>query len=86
VTHTPTDSTAPAGVPDRACPTCGLTAAELRDTGRMGCAACYDAFPEMVARAVEELHHSSVPAETPPPLSDRSSAHPWPTRRARDVS
>lgn len=75
------DNSKPVNVPATLCPVCGLTAAELRDTGLMGCSACYDAFREMVTQAVRELHHSAV-EPTPPPLSDRTPAHPWPTRRA----
>jgi protein arginine kinase activator len=61
------------------CPTCGLTAIELRDTGRMGCAQCYHVFSAMVAQAVAVLHHVSI---EPVPAEENPSQNPWPTRRA----
>ncbi|GAB4461480.1 MAG: hypothetical protein OHK0029_26820 [Armatimonadaceae bacterium] len=42
--------------PETRCSHCGLTAAELHDTGRMGCANCYEVFAPMVRQAVAELH------------------------------
>jgi len=34
-----------------ACPVCGLELSDLMREGRLGCAACADAFPEEIARA-----------------------------------
>ena len=80
--------------PDLTCPDCGWTAARLRDTGRMGCATCYDTFESMVSRAVEELHGvpaaaAPLPVASPIPLPpDRApraggiNLLQWPTRRA----
>ena len=67
-----------------ACPVCGLTADALRDTGRMGCATCYDTFAVMVEQAARELHNiAPVPPPAPAPaLPPDRLASPWPTRRA----
>ena len=77
--------------PDKArpsCSVCGLTAAELRDTGRMGCARCYDTFADMVAQAAKELHGQDTGATAAPPPTEWSdpTSLPWPTRRAATVS
>lgn len=66
--------------PPLVCPSCGLSAALLHDTGRMGCARCYETFADMVAEAVRELHGGNAP---PLPSLEPKDAHPWPTRRAR---
>lgn len=65
------------------CPICGLTAAELRDSGRMGCAECYRVFAAMVVQAVAVLHNVAV--ELPPSQNDAPSPNPWPTRRAETI-
>lgn len=44
----------PAG--DVSCPSCGLTYAEYRDTGKLGCAACYDTFARDLAVLIRRLH------------------------------
>ena len=41
---------------DAACPGCGLTRADLYQEGRMGCAACYDAFESEVLHALSRIH------------------------------
>lgn len=43
-------------VPDIACPFCGLTAAEMRRNGRLGCPECYNAFSDLLSETLEELH------------------------------
>ena len=48
-------------VPDRGdvhlkCPECGLTTADFRRTGRLGCAACYHTFAPLVRPVLEEMH------------------------------
>ncbi len=48
------------------CPTCGMTLREVSDTGRMGCADCYDTFREYLRRllpriAGNKVHNGKVP-------------------------
>ncbi|MCE9620466.1 MAG: hypothetical protein K8R92_11255 [Planctomycetes bacterium] len=44
----------------RRCEACGLTFAEFRQTGRFGCAACYDAFMPSVAAIIERAQSGAV--------------------------
>ena len=39
-----------------ACPSCGLTAAELKRTGRLGCSTCYLHFASHLRTLVRRLH------------------------------
>lgn len=41
---------------ESACPACGLTLADLRRTGRMGCAACYSHFDQHLRGLLRRLH------------------------------
>ena len=38
------------------CPNCGLTTADFRRTGRLGCAACYQSFATFLQPALEDMH------------------------------
>lgn len=38
------------------CPGCGIDYEQFRKTGRLGCAACYDAFAAALAPLMTELH------------------------------
>lgn len=40
----------------RACPECGMTWAEFRQSGRFGCAHDYEAFAEQVAKLLHRIH------------------------------
>ncbi len=44
----------------RRCEACGLTFAEFRQTGRFGCASCYDAFMPSVAAIIERAQSGAV--------------------------
>lgn len=44
----------------RHCDACGLTFAEFRQTGRFGCASCYDAFMPSVAAIIERAQSGAV--------------------------
>lgn len=39
------------------CETCGLTQADFRRTGRLGCADCYTTFAESVSVLIRGMHH-----------------------------
>jgi protein arginine kinase activator len=47
------------GVPDVACPSCGMTFAEFQGAGRFGCADDYEAFGELVLPRLERFHDST---------------------------
>ena len=68
----------PVPVLEAACPSCGATLRDFRETGRVGCAECYRAFDaplrELLRRLHGSTHHSgmrytgidtSVPAPVP---------------------
>lgn len=38
------------------CPSCGLTPAQLKQTGRLGCAACYEHFEQHLRTLLRRLH------------------------------
>ena len=38
------------------CPACGLTAEQLRKTGRVGCAKCYEVFSEGLGSIIKAMH------------------------------
>ncbi len=44
------------GEPQITCPDCGLTTADFRRTGRLGCAACYQSFVPLVRPVLEDMH------------------------------
>ena len=41
------------------CDTCGLTLAEFRDTGRLGCSHCFTTFGPSLRRILKRIHGSS---------------------------
>ncbi|HET7274290.1 MAG TPA: UvrB/UvrC motif-containing protein [Longimicrobiaceae bacterium] len=43
-------------VPEGDCPSCGLSAMELRQTGRLGCATCYSHFEKHLRGLLRRLH------------------------------
>ncbi len=45
---------------DLACPTCGATLNNFRETGRLGCARCYDTFEPHLRDLLRRLHGSAV--------------------------
>ena len=44
------------GGPKITCLDCGLTAADFRRTGRLGCAACYQSFVTLLKPVLEDMH------------------------------
>lgn len=42
--------------PQKTCPQCGLTYAEFKKTGRLGCAGCYTAFAEELKPLLQKIH------------------------------
>lgn len=41
---------------DRACTGCGLTPADFKETGRLGCAKCYEVFEAKLEPVIRRLH------------------------------
>lgn len=41
------------------CPRCGMAREEFRQTGRLGCADCYNTFMAELSMAVKAMHHSN---------------------------
>jgi protein arginine kinase activator len=48
------------GQPQITCPDCGLTTADFRRTGRLGCAACYQSFVPLLRPALEDMHAGTI--------------------------
>ncbi len=46
--------------PQITCPECGLTTADFRRTGRLGCATCYQHFVPLLRPVLEDMHAGSV--------------------------
>lgn len=44
------------GEPQLNCPDCGLTTADFRRTGRLGCATCYQHFIPLLRPVLEDMH------------------------------
>lgn len=57
-------STAPAVVSSEKiqlrCPKCGLSTAEFRRTGRLGCADCYEVFNSLLLPMLEDMHEGTT--------------------------
>ena len=47
-------------LPDLQCPSCRWTLAQFSKTGKLGCAACYDAFSEVLVNKLLEIHRSAI--------------------------
>lgn len=69
----------PASVSQKRCEGCGYTAEDIRKTGRMGCAMCYQTFAELIEPALKTLRRTAgtMPGmnETEkPPQDERNKA------------
>jgi len=49
----------PGTTPPDACPTCGATLSDFRESGRLGCADCYRVFEHPLRDLLRRLHGSS---------------------------
>jgi len=53
------------------CPQCGMTAAQLKSRGRLGCPQCYETFEKEILELVRALHrHDRHTGKKPRPRSD----------------
>ena len=50
---------APAAAPSEPCPFCGTTAADFRESGRVGCSQCYVHFEVQLRGLLRRIHGSS---------------------------
>jgi protein arginine kinase activator len=50
------EAQAPAEEGDLRCPHCGFTQADLKKTGRLGCAECYGTFAEALEALLKSMH------------------------------
>ena len=55
-----TNLTLEKGEPKIVCPGCGMTTADFRRTGRLGCAACYRSFLTLLQPVLEDMHTGTV--------------------------
>jgi protein arginine kinase activator len=63
-----------------ACPGCGLSAADFRSKGRLGCPRCYETFRHELLPLLQRIHESqahtgrlpAVTASAPPPPDERT--------------
>ena len=62
------------------CPGCGMSVADFRSKGRLGCPRCYDAFRGELMPLLQRIHEAqlhtgrlpAVVGTPPPPVDDRS--------------
>lgn len=67
------------GSPQAACPQCGITYAQFRQSGRLGCAEDYQVFQKMLLPFIERIHGGSQHAgKTPRSLVGAASGVPDP--------
>lgn len=65
------------------CPSCGLRYPEFRETGRLGCAECYEAFSEPLAEVLKHIHGSARHAGKSPSASSSPSRKEAPSSDLR---
>jgi protein arginine kinase activator len=56
--------TLPAAQERRRCPKCGLSFAEIAQTGKVGCADCYRTFYDQLAPTIQRIHGRVLHTET----------------------
>lgn len=72
--------------PTVVCPGCGGTLQDFRDSGRLGCAQCYQTFEDHLSELMRRLHgstHHTGKAYSGPGVQPAAPA-PEPTRRLRE--
>ena len=66
-----------AEVPEKSCPTCGMTYNDFRKVGRLGCSECYKTFKRSLSSLLKRIHGSThhlgkAPASTVKPAKAKS--------------
>ena len=49
-----------AATPDECCPACGLSVADFKKTGRLGCGTCWTTFEKGLATLLKDLHKGTT--------------------------
>ncbi len=65
----------------RPCPGCGITAEEVRSTGRLGCPECYHTFSPLLRPLLKDMHRGLRHTGKPPGAG--AGAEAWTRRMAR---
>jgi protein arginine kinase activator len=65
----------PSKEPDKKCPRCGITLAEFRKRGRLGCSYDYEAFGEELGSLLEKIHGSREHRGRAPNRSKKRQTH-----------
>jgi protein arginine kinase activator len=66
---------APSKEPEKKCPRCGITLAEFRKRGRLGCPHDYEAFGEELGSLLEKIHGSREHHGRAPARSKKRQTH-----------
>lgn len=67
----------------RHCPTCGMTERALRESGKVGCADCYDVFSELLMPYIRRLHGSTAHVGLAPKTEQAPATNPVEELKAR---
>lgn len=59
---------------DAVCPRCGTTFDILQETGRVGCATCYETFRSTLDKLIRQMHHGEEHAGKSPITVQKESA------------
>jgi protein arginine kinase activator len=54
------EGVAAAAAPDEQCPACGMTAADFKKTGRLGCGECWRTFEKGLVGLLKDLHKGTT--------------------------
>jgi len=46
--------------PEKRCPGCGITFAQISKSGRVGCAKCYDVFYDRLLPSIKRIHGNTI--------------------------
>ncbi len=57
------------------CPACGLTFAEFKKSGALGCPACYDSFMPMIGQVIERAQAGATAHVGSLPAPSKDAAH-----------
>lgn len=58
------------------CPGCGMELAEFKNSGRLGCPKCYEAFEPVLMHIIESVHKNTIhTGKLPPNVAVENQAH-----------
>lgn len=67
----------------RKCPSCGMSEAELRRTGRAGCPECYNAFADLLTPYIRQVHGADTHLGAKPKDEEKKAENPVAEMRAK---